>query len=136
MSRNNPFKGAKFERLRQEWNRRLAESGFIDAEDSVPGYEPLLKILHSKKFIPSRPRDHANPEGLEDYYRLAQGLLHRGFSFETDISRRIWELHVEGRSVRKIERILQDQLLGYKGRKKTTVCDIIRGIQIRSGIKR
>lgn len=125
----SPFKTRKFLRLFRKWNERLKQDGFKDAEDFNHPDHPL-KCWHSFKF------KAATKDNREQYYNLATALLTNGFKFGTDLSRRVWELHCYGKSVRQIETIIQSQLIGYKGRKKTNVHTIILEIQHRSGIKR
>ena len=123
----HPFKGPAFRKLFAEWNRRLAEDGFQDAEDfSLP--DPPLKSWHSFRFKENR-------ETL-GYYQRASSLLESKFTFGSDIARRVWELHAQGKSVRGIEETLRYQLIGYKGRKRDCVHRIIVEIQMRSGLKR
>lgn len=124
----NPFETREFRRLFEEWNKRLKEDGFEDAEDFTLK-DPELKVWHSFRF-------KQRHDERETYFELAQGLLTGEFKFKTDVTRRVWELHSQGKSVREIEGILEMQLLGYKGKRRSNVHTIILEIQERSGIKR
>lgn len=132
---NNPFKTSEFQKLKTEWNQKLKESGFEDAEDfNLP--DPALKVWHSFRFFKSDTDQYIKTvKQREDYFSLASGLLFNGFPFETDVSRRVWELHCQGLSIRKIERILRHQLIGYKGCRRDRIHHVITQIHKRSGIK-
>jgi len=128
----NPFKTPEFKALFREWNQKLRDDGFVDAEDfSLP--DPALKSWHSLKWEneSAQKREHE----AKTYYALATELLHNGFAFKNDLFRRTWELHCQGMSERKIARVLRWQLIGYKGRGKTNIHDVIRAIQKAAGIK-
>lgn len=129
---SNPFRTREFSALFQEWNKRLKESGFVDAEDfTLP--DPALKSWHSLKWE-SQDAQRRESQGRQ-YIELAQDLLHNGFPFKNDVHRRTWELHCEGKSARQIEEALFSQLIGYKGRKKTNVHSIIIHIQRTARLK-
>jgi hypothetical protein len=127
---SSPFKSPEFQKLFQHWNKVLEEDGFKDAEDfSLP--EAPLKSWHSKKWVSGE----AHMSESTNYYDMASELLHNGFSFKNDLYRRVWELHCQGMSVRKIEHVLSYQLIGYIGRTKSNVNDVIINIQKQSGLK-
>lgn len=129
----NPFKTPEFKRLFREWNNRLAESGFQDAENfNLP--EPALKKCVVSQSI--EKLNQAGAQGKEIYFELACGLLHSGFQFKNDLHKRTWELHCMGMSVRQIVERLRFQLLGYKGLKHSNVQLVIEHIQRDSGMKR
>lgn len=127
MSRNSPFKTPEFQKLFAEWNQKLKEDGFKDAEDfTLP--EPMLVYWHNYDRFKSQ-------DGRESYYAIAQRLLHDGFKFESDLSRRVWELHSQGKSVRQIEALIAHQLIGYKGCKRDAIHRAVLDTQRKSGIK-
>jgi hypothetical protein len=128
---SSPFKAPEFKKLFKEWNERLKQSGFQDAEDfNLP--EPALKSWHSLKW----ENERAEKRSVEatHYFELAQDVLHT-FPFKTDVHRRTWELHCQGLSVRQISDRLDFQLIGYKGKKRANVQLIIAAIQKAAGIK-
>lgn len=130
----NPFKTPEFQKLFQHWNKVLEEDGFKDAEDfTLP--EPPLKSWHSKKWMNCDGVGKKSLDQTTNYYELASELLHNGFEFKNDLYRRVWELHCQGMSVRKIEQALTFQLIGYIGRTKSNVNDVIMNIQKKSGLK-
>lgn len=88
--------------LERFWYDKLKKEGFIDIEDTTISNRPLLS-WHSFKFCKT-PK--VKQEALSDYYYKASQLLNT-YEFEKPIHRRIWELHCEGYSWRKIESIIQ-----------------------------
>lgn len=81
-------------KLIAKWYKKLANSGFIDAEKD----EHTLKEYHSVKFKAKRVGAW---EEKQRYYELAHQLLHT-FPFTSKESRHIWKLHANGRSVEHI----------------------------------
>lgn len=103
--------------LQGHWYKKLEDSGFIDIED-VEHPESPLKAWHSLKW------NNINldfKEKVEQYYQKARDLLHT-YEFENDMHRRIWEMHTEGLSKRKIEIALNG---AYK---RETIGNIIKAL--------
>lgn len=95
----------EFDKLQAEWDKKLAESGFEDAEQR----DGNLKLWSSMLF-----KVHHNPtlyQAKEEYYRLAGQFLH-DHKFVDDTERAIWELHAEGTSMRDIVMTLKPK--GHK----------------------
>lgn len=86
--------------LTETWNKKLKDSGFEDAEDSKGN----LKQFHGSKLF-SRSRAYVTMESQTEYYRQAGQFLHEYTGF-TPITKKIWELHSIGKSVRQIVKII------------------------------
>lgn len=84
-----------FLKLDNEWQKKLEESGFEDAENK----ERNLKEWDGQQFKrTTRNRDSVvYMESKIEYYRLASRFLHE-YKFEDNISKVIWELHADGLS--------------------------------------
>lgn len=94
------YKSEKFKAEQDEWYRKLKEEGFEDIEfEFKDGRGGSLKRFHSKFFV-SRFKEGL-PQAKEDYYRACAEfmLCHK---FKDTREQRIWELHCDGMSVRKI----------------------------------
>lgn len=84
--------------LVQEWDRKLAESGFKEIEDRDSPRE-MLKSWHSTMFI--HRYDQERFTARQKYFELATHFLHR-HRFDSTLEQQIWFLHAEGRSLREI----------------------------------
>lgn len=71
---------------------------------------------------------YADHEAVEFYYQAAKQFLHR-HKFASDVQRRIWELHSETVSVKRIESILRRE--GRRGRVKHEVQTVIATLRTR-----
>ncbi len=83
-------------KLHAEWNKKLKDSGFIDAEDT----SGQLKAYHGSRLF-SRSLPNVDMASKEEYYRIAAQFLYEYKDF-TDITRLIWELHSQGHTIRDI----------------------------------
>lgn len=114
----DPFKTKKFKSLKEKWYKKLEKSGFEDIEDNSLE-EPLIKDWHSRRF-------KKWPKEVFDfrlkYYADARSLLHT-YAFESELHKRIWELHSEGWSLRDIEQEIGEY-------KKDTINHIIHKIKL------
>jgi hypothetical protein len=79
------------------WNNKLEEAGFVDIEE-----HDKLKSWHSYKF---KKIDPTVREAKKAYFEAAQNLL-LNYSFKDTLQKKIWELHCQGHSIRKIEELL------------------------------
>lgn len=95
--------------LQAEWYTRLQGEGFIDIEDTERPDAPL-KTWHSLKW---QNVSRETWESTESYFDQAKELLTTR-EFETPMHRRIWELHCDGLSKRKIEKELSPEADAYK----------------------
>jgi len=97
------YDSPEFKALQKEWYAKLAASKdkdgevFKDIEDTTRMDKPL-KAHHNNRFksIPIESR-----LATEAYYEQASSLL-RTYKFENRTHKRIWELHCQGLSRRKI----------------------------------
>ncbi len=100
---------ANLKKLQKEWYKKLQEEGFIDIETHSHKDTPLT-TWHSLKW------KNLSLEVMEttlEYNSMARDLLNT-HDFQTETHKRIWELHCDGLSKRKIEKILQTTENPYK----------------------
>lgn len=121
----SPFRTPQFFKLFKEWNRILEEDKFPDIEDFTRD-EPILKKWETTRW---NSTDNTRNELRQHYYEAADELL-RTFRFKKEVHRRIWALHCQGLSPRKIEKWLKWDKLS-----KTTIYTIIAQIERESGLK-
>lgn len=95
--------------LQQEWYLKLEQEGFKDIENTDTPHRPLKK-WHKVKFQ-DVTEDHV--QAKLSYYSKAKDLL-RSHSFESQAHKEIWEMHSDGLSKRKIERLLKDSSTPFK----------------------
>ena len=93
-----PHSTKDFLKLQAEWDRKLAESGFIDAEQR----DGKLKTWHKNDML---ERDPVDIQSRTLYYQAAGRFLH-DYTFPTDLERQIWAAHIEGLTVRAIVEVL------------------------------
>lgn len=127
---SSPFKTPEFRELFQKWNQILEDEGFGDAEDfSLP--VPALKQWHNLKWKnPSQTLSADRIKDIKRYYDLADKMLET-FVFKSPTHRRIWELHCDGLSIRKIADAVHQRKFN-----KTTVHLIIFEIEKAGGLRR
>src|SRR5215813_13107079 len=98
----------KFERLKAQWYRKLAKSGFEDIEDD----KGQLRKDTSKRRMQSR--DRSEIEALAEYYRRAEHwLLERPTPWDPR-HRDIWALHSEGLSYGVISKRLNIKIFDVR----------------------
>lgn len=103
MSNEDYWKTKKFQKLAQQWNKKLAKSGLTDVENQHPE-EPMLNTWDDHYF---RRRFTAESAlSRQDYYYIATQFLNT-YKFESIRERKIWELHAEGLSFREIAQKLK-----------------------------
>lgn len=96
-------------KIQQEYYQKLQQSGYIDIEDTSHPHRPLL-CWHSLKW---KKLSQRSKEQIETYYQKARDLLH-SYPFSNPVQRKIWELHSDGLSKKKIEKELQHSDSPYK----------------------
>ena len=103
-SPENPkfWKTKAFKDLNAKWYAKLKKDGFEDAESDEDHLIDWSRTLFSK-----RPE---YDQSKEEYYRLAGQFLH-DHTFQTETERKIWELHQDGVSIRKIVKLLKKKRL-------------------------
>lgn len=97
------FNDPEFLKLRNTWYRKLKEAGFEEIEIfSAKGEdpEPLMKGVS-----PGDLRRRLYKPETEEYYSLARAHC---WGIEDPLSRMVWELHSEGKSVEKIFAVVKD----------------------------
>lgn len=95
----NPFQTTHFRQLLAEWNERLKESGFQDAENE----KGVLKLYHSTQFRRARTLNLIHQK--KAYFELATDFLN-SHEFQTGIDREIWARHSDGAAVREIAKAM------------------------------
>lgn len=110
----------EFKALQAEWDKKLKESGFEDAEYRAAG---TLKRYHSVQFFNDRASslDPISLASKQNYYTAAEHFLN-SHQFASPLEKQIWQLHSEGVSAREISSRLGPKAVG----KKTKVNDIIK----------
>jgi hypothetical protein len=115
-------------KLQEIWNKKLKDSGFKDIES--PSFQfhghmftPIIKNVLTpardgkKQYSRLTP---ASKTAREQYYRLAGHFLYEYEGF-TPTTKKIWELHAQGETVRDIA-----DKLSPKGPKRSSVFYIIK----------
>lgn len=92
-----PKQAMSFKKLQEHWYKKAAKAGFEDIEQNDE--EQRLKKWHST-YLQQRYTPEAYA-AAERYYHLASDYLHNG-TFDSTKDKRIWELHTEGLTFRKI----------------------------------
>lgn len=120
----SPFRTPEFLRLFKLWNRKLERSGHREIEDFTLR-DPPLKTWESTRW---NSTDSIQNEWRQQYYEMAESLL-RLYPFKSKEHKRIWQLHCEGFSVRKIA-----QQLDRKKFSKSSIQNVILRIKRKSGL--
>lgn len=94
-------KPLSFSALKAVWDKKLSQSGWVDAEDS----QGRLREWHSYAFMRPRLRN-GTLEANQRYYELADNMLQSDSIFDTAMHRSIWRLHATGATVREIGKTL------------------------------
>ena len=91
----------EFKQIQQDWYNRLSNDGFQDIEDVTHPLRPL-QTWHNLKF-----RDVSQDviESRLKYYSKAKDLLNT-YPFQNEVHQKIWELHSDGITARKIEKLI------------------------------
>lgn len=112
-----------FLELKRMWYARLKQEGFSDIENTNRSDHPLT-CWHSNKWkkVPSE-----KIALTKDYYIRAEQLL-TSYKFESDIHKKIWELHAQGLSKRKIEKQINGAF------KRESIGIIIKTIAVKANI--
>lgn len=89
-------KDQQYKDLQKLWYNKIQQGGFKDIEDTKTG---LLKEWNFNFFRNQFSR--VKYESTLEYYEKAKQIL-LSYGFKTDTQKRVWELHCEGFSERKI----------------------------------
>lgn len=104
--------GEDLKELTQIWYKKLKEHGFEDIEDTSHPESPI-KDWHKFKALRRFKNDPNKLHFTTQYYTQAQNLLHT-YNFDSPLHKKIWELHCEGFSKRKIEKAIAHFKPTYK----------------------
>lgn len=120
------FNTNEFKRLQRLWYALIKEDGFKDIEDLYDKNgdikkDPPLATWHNFKF---KQTPIVQRMATESYYDNAKALL-QSYKFKNELERQIWDMHSQGLSKRKIEKILASS---PKPVKRTWIGDIIQKI--------
>lgn len=92
------FSSTKFKKLKTKWDQKLKKSGFEDIENSRGDLvdhrstQDLWKRIHGSVDVFA---------ALQTYYYWAGDMVSRG-KFKSSLDKKIWKLHAEGYSSRRI----------------------------------
>jgi hypothetical protein len=95
----NPFQTTHFRQLLAEWNARLKDEGFEDAENG----NGVLKLYHSTQFRRKRTLNLIHQQ--KAYFERATDFLN-SHPFGTETDREIWARHSDGGAVREIAKAM------------------------------
>ena len=102
-----------FEKLKEIWYQKLADTGFEDAEDTSQSDHPL-KNWHSYNFTKNSNKNKYEKMDEKRQYYLQATTLIETYSFENPTHKIIWQYHCDGFSKRKIERLIVNLEPSYK----------------------
>lgn len=105
-------KGKEFQALQKKWYKKLKQDGFEDCEQTDGHLKLWSGHYFKSKF--KHPGDLEFQKAKQDYYRRASQFLHE-YKFPDPRTRRIWELHADGVSIRAIVETLKKE--GYRAYK-------------------
>jgi hypothetical protein len=109
------FSSKEFKALQKEWDKKLADSGFQDAEHPG-GDDKWLKVSSANIISHKRAKgDTAEDRAAyllhkQEYYRIAGHFLY-DYNFTSEIDKLVWELHSDGKTERAIVKVLRDNKL-------------------------
>ena len=110
-------------KLQSEWDKKLKDSGFKDIEGKDGR---LVKDISGR--LDQDCNDPFKMEYKNRYYRLAGSFLHEYENF-TEYTRKVWDLHQQGVSVREIsEKTLEEDKGRKNKKKKSSVYNIIKSL--------
>lgn len=116
-----PKQTKEFLALQKHWDKKLADSGFEDAENRDGKLKEWSKSTYARRTIAD-----VSMESKQEYYRAAGQFLysHRFSAFE----RKVWELHSEGISMRHIVKTLKDKhsIETYKRQVHETIQKLVK----------
>lgn len=109
-----------YEKLRDEWYKKAADTGFKDIEDVN---NDTLKTWSTKLF----QNHHGESwEAKRAYYQMAENFL-EDYKFDTELEKVVWTYHASGISYRDIAKILAKA--GNKIKSKSPIYYIIKKLK-------
>ncbi len=82
----------KFRDLQRTWYKKLAKTGFVDAENTDKRKEDML-LQNTQRRLQRYGTERRL--ALQRYYELA-GHFYWDFKFDTSREKRVWEMHSQG----------------------------------------
>lgn len=107
MSHNKPQEPNEFQRLNEEWQQKLKDTGFKDIENK--NYD--LMSFHGTLFN-GHKRTQDSTEYMESklqYFQMASSLLN-DYRFKTKLDKTVWTYHAEGKKNTEIFKLLGEKL--------------------------
>lgn len=114
-------------KLLEEWNKKLADSGFKDIEQE----DGNLKTWDSFRF--QAKYDVLSFGAKEEYYRQA-GVFAHSHPFESDQERIIWTMHAEGATHLEIYKTLRKRRKGMYERGIRKVINRLAALMSKSDV--
>lgn len=100
------WESREFECLEAEWDQKLKEAGFEDAEEKVKG-ERLLKYRFDRSLFCWKDRDELTHEARQHYFLMLSELVDRETEFAHESDKIIMERTAEGRKISEISKELK-----------------------------
>ena len=119
MSNKKPYNNKAFKKLRNDWYKRLDESGFIDIERTGKRRHDLYNERSGHLRHPTSVLRHKYNIFTYIYYDIASYLSYNA-TFLPKIDRKILKLHGTGYTIQRISNYLRENFkypLNRKGRK-------------------
>lgn len=114
-------KSSEFQKLKSDWDKKLKDSGFVDAEREVDGFVKLkVATSDTGRFgdIFRHSKDKVKREAQQEYFHLLSQAVSRATDFEDDSDRLIMERTAEGKTIREISIELRSLLPEDRQRSK------------------
>lgn len=108
----------KFKKLSKQWDEKLKNKGFVDAEKDTASGRALITSSY-----PLRNKGKGFEASKEDYYRLMGQAVYNNEAFDSALDRLILLRHVEGVMIKDICKELQAR---GQSRDRGTVSNIIK----------
>jgi hypothetical protein len=120
------YETAEFQKLKKQWDQKLADSGFedIEAKEDEHMVRPQEFTTPHQSAELTEYVDFVENSGL-DYYQFCHQIL-REFEFKRELDRIVFELYTEGKTIRDISSHLE--VSRYKPLKKSSIDDLIKRI--------
>lgn len=104
------FKSREFNKLREEWYKKLEREGFKDIEEYYPVSDKTFLKVWDSHYFKSESHGFYGDELHKlkaDYFYYAVQYFHQG-TFDNDTEKEIWNIHAQGLGVRKIAEKLNE----------------------------
>lgn len=125
--------------MQRAWYQKLADMGFVDAEEMVGG-EMRLSQPGARTLLDGRWK-RGNPDAIADYYQLLRNITSAA-EFDSEIDRVIMTMTADGARQKEIERTLNalgvrrpPRFLSEKRRCRNTIRNIVLKYERRWGLR-